>query len=283
MSNDAKDLQTKLAAPFADADIEWRLQWADDDKGTGIAVPYVDNRAIQNRLDACVGVTGWQNTFLPWHEGAGKKAAQLCGISLWSDERGEWIAKYDGADDSDIEPVKGGLSDSMKRAAVQWGVGRYLYGMDTVFVDTEKRGKTTVIKRTERAKLDKAHGDYAAKVFGPAPNGALPEKPAAKPGKAPGGAPKKETPTPGPAAGPPVIEAGVSVLKTALQASAKGGNNTNLLLAFGKDEPVQVYLKGEDPRLVPGVCLTDVKITEKLSKGVKFLILDGYGVAQNAA
>lgn len=48
----------------------------------------------------------------------------------------------DGAEDSDIEPIKGGLSDSMKRAANQWGIGRVLYSMDTVWVNVEKKGKS---------------------------------------------------------------------------------------------------------------------------------------------
>ena len=55
----------------------------------------------------------------PWHSN-GKKEAQLCGIAIFFEGRG-FITKWDGAEDSDIEAVKGGLSDSMKRAAVQWG------------------------------------------------------------------------------------------------------------------------------------------------------------------
>ena len=159
------NLQAMLSAPFEDSDIEWRLQWADEVKGTGIAVPYVTNRAIQHRLDRAAGIDGWKNEYVPWHSD-GKKASQLCGISIYFKERGEWVTKYDGAEDSDIEPVKGGLSDSMKRAAVQWGIGRYLYSTDTVFVDIEKRGKSTVIKDGAKAKLNDAHQRVIRKVFG---------------------------------------------------------------------------------------------------------------------
>lgn len=63
----------------------------------------------------------------------------------------------DGAEDSDIESVKGGLSDSMKRAAVQWGIGRVLYDLNTVWVEIEKRGRSFVIKDSERARLDNAY------------------------------------------------------------------------------------------------------------------------------
>ena len=139
---DPREIQTALSKPFAPEDLEWRLQQTFEDKMRGIAVPYVTNRAIQNRLDESVGSENWYNSYKPWH-GAGKKEAQLCGIAIYFEGRG-FITKWDGAEDSDIEPVKGGLSDSMKRAAVQWGIGRVLYSLnDTVWVDMcEKRGKT---------------------------------------------------------------------------------------------------------------------------------------------
>jgi hypothetical protein len=38
-----------------------------------------------------------------------------------------WISRCDGADDTNIEGAKGGLSDAFKRAAVKFGIGRYLY------------------------------------------------------------------------------------------------------------------------------------------------------------
>lgn len=46
----------------------------------------------------------------------------------------EWVTKWDGAENTAVEAVKGGLSGAMKRAAVQWGIGRYLYKLDTNFV-----------------------------------------------------------------------------------------------------------------------------------------------------
>lgn len=50
----------------------------------------------------------------------------VCEIGIF-DGDSQWIWKADGADESDIEGTKGALSDSFKRAAVSWGVGRYLY------------------------------------------------------------------------------------------------------------------------------------------------------------
>ena len=122
-----KEMQQALAKPFAPEDLEWRLQNTTEEKMRGLAVPYVTNRAIQNRLDEVCGPENWYNDFKPWHSN-GKKEAQLCGIAIFFEGRG-FITKWDGAEDSDIESVKGGLSDSMKRAAVQWGIGRVLYDL----------------------------------------------------------------------------------------------------------------------------------------------------------
>ena len=150
-----REIQAALAKPFAPEDLEWRLQNTNEEKMRGMAVPYVTNRAIQNRLDEVCGPENWYNEFKPWHSN-GKKDSQLCGIAIHFEGKG-FITKWDGAEDSDIEPIKGGLSDSMKRAAYQWGIGRVLYSLDTVWVDIERRGKSYVIKDSERRKLDNAY------------------------------------------------------------------------------------------------------------------------------
>lgn len=126
----------KLAEPFKESDIEWRVQSCrNTDKGPWARVlAYVTNRAIQNRLDEVCTPAGWQNEYRPAPCGG-----VMCGISILCD--GQWITKWDGADNTDIEQVKGGLSDSMKRAAVQWGIGRYLYNLDADYAVISDKGK----------------------------------------------------------------------------------------------------------------------------------------------
>lgn len=153
-----EELRQALSAPFANGDIDWRVSVTTRDKDKGLAVPYVTNRAIQNRLDDTVGIDGWQNQFVPWKEGK----AQLCGISIYFGQQKQWLTKWDGADDSDFESVKGGLSDSMKRAAVEWGIGRYLYGMTQAWVRIEQHGKSFTIVNDERPRLDQAHENWVA-------------------------------------------------------------------------------------------------------------------------
>jgi len=131
MSQD--NLQAKLVAPFDPFDIEWRIQQAGESNGKkwGMVLAYITNRAIMERLDEVFGVGGWQNEYQPMNDGG-----IICGIKAKVDD--EWIVKYDGADKTAIEATKGGLSNAMKRAGVQWGIGRYLYRLDTTFVTLEQ-------------------------------------------------------------------------------------------------------------------------------------------------
>lgn len=126
----------RLRAPFPAEDVEWRLQQAGEKNGKiwGKALAYITNRAIMDRLDAVVGADRWQNVFT---EGPG--GGILCGISIRLGD--EWVTKWDGAENTDVEPVKGGLSNAMKRAAVQWGIGRYLYKLEEGWAVVSDSGK----------------------------------------------------------------------------------------------------------------------------------------------
>lgn len=124
----------KLTDFFSAGDIEFRVGTANQTKTKGIALPYVTSRAIQNRLDEVCGPENWKNEFAEW-----KDNHQLCGISIRINN--EWITKWDGADDTNFEGTKGGLSSAMKRAAVQWGIGRYLYEVPVIWTDIVPLGK----------------------------------------------------------------------------------------------------------------------------------------------
>jgi hypothetical protein len=131
-----KEITERLREPFPQEDIEWRVQRVVqvNNRWQAVVVPFVQNRAIQNRLDEVFGVAGWENVYQPIHQGI------LCGIRAWIN--GREITKWDGADITNIEPTKGGLSNAMKRAAVQWGIGRYLYDLEEVWVEINNTKKT---------------------------------------------------------------------------------------------------------------------------------------------
>lgn len=140
-----------LKKPFDPAAISWRVGSTTKDKTKGMALAYIDARDVQDRLDEVCGVDGWQCRYVPMHD---KKTVCEVGIRINS----EWIWKADGAGDSDVEAEKGALSDAFKRAAVRWGIGRYLYDLESPWVECdtyEKNGQTYVkgIKAGEFAKL----------------------------------------------------------------------------------------------------------------------------------
>lgn len=121
----------RLAEPFAPDDIGWRAQQVGDKNGRPWVkcLAYVTSRAVQQRLDEVCGPENWQNEFRPAPDGGllcriGIRVSLLNGTGLV-----EWVWKEDGAENTDVEGVKGGLSGAMKRAAVQWGIGRYLYDL----------------------------------------------------------------------------------------------------------------------------------------------------------
>lgn len=125
----------ELQKPFPQNDIEFRLQsTGKTSKGLwGKCLAYVTNRAIQARLDDVFGCFGWKNEYKE-----GPNGGIICGISIKNGD--EWVTKWDGAENTNIEAVKGGLSDSMKRCAVQWGIGRYLYNLDEGWAQISPNG-----------------------------------------------------------------------------------------------------------------------------------------------
>jgi hypothetical protein len=142
MSPLRKDLSA-LADPFAASDVEWRMQSCGktrDGKFWGKCLAYITNRAIMERLDDVCGPENWRNEYAA---APGATSGILCGIGIQIDA-GQWVTKWDGAEETDIEHVKGGLSNAMKRAGVQWGIGRYLYNLDegwaTIVDDSDRSG-----------------------------------------------------------------------------------------------------------------------------------------------
>ncbi len=270
---DPRQIQAELAMPFAPEDLEWRLQKVVEAKELGIAVPYVTNRAIMGRLDDVVGPENWYNEFRPWH-GAGGKEAQLCGLSIRYGDG--FITKWDGAENSDIEPVKGGLSDSMKRAAVQWGIGRVLYNMDVVFVNVEKRGKTWYIKKDQQEKLDYQYLKMLGRLgLSPAPPGGL----RAQTDPEGGG---DQRPQAGTAQEQPAekSQTGKTTYLIRNLRVNKGikATNTQLVLESSEGERVDAFVRGEHPELAIGVTLADVELERKQSDTIIYHMLLSYQV-----
>ena len=292
MTKDAKTIREELARPFAAEDLEWRIQVTSKDKTSGLAIPYVTNRAIQDRLDEVVGPENWYNDYRPWH-GNGKKDAQICGISIYFEDKG-FITKWDGAEDSDIEPIKGGLSDSMKRSAVQWGIGRVLYKMTKpLWVRIEQKGNSYVICDTERPKLNAAYLELLDKLHQlPTSPGAaqaqLSYKRDAQPPQQVQPQPTVVAPQAQPSAQQPLPfttrqVCQYVVVSVSSQQDMSGQPLVCAVLQNAEGKQAKVYAQGSHPMLMPGAQLYDAQVTMRKQGNVAFYTLDGYQVVQQAA
>lgn len=121
--------------PFPESQIDWRIgQCGKNERGIwGTCLAYLQARAVMDRLDEVAGPGNWktENYFV----GA---QGVVCKLSIKCD--GEWVTKEDGAETTDIEAFKGGISGALKRAAVLWGIGRYLYDLEAGFIKVVEKG-----------------------------------------------------------------------------------------------------------------------------------------------
>jgi len=104
----------------------------------GRKMDYVDARYVADRLDEVCGMGGWKAETKQAHYDGQAGFAFTTTISIYIDELEQWVSKTDGGaqdavitkDGKRVSPendFKGALSDSFKRAAVLWGIGRDLY------------------------------------------------------------------------------------------------------------------------------------------------------------
>lgn len=108
---------------------KWRVQSVSFYEPVASCIAYVDSRLVRDRLTDVFGVAGWQDKFYSVN------GSMVCEISCKIGS--EWISKSDVGEPSAISAKKGESSDSFKRAAVKWGVGRFIYDLDIIKLDTD--------------------------------------------------------------------------------------------------------------------------------------------------
>ena len=164
-----QDILQALARPFPPDAVGWRVGSTNKEKSKGMAVCYIDARSVQRRLDEVMGFD-WQSEIIVQSSGL-----VTCRIGLLIN--GHWRWRMDGTaavreapegQELDLKEEqkremnqKGAASDAFKRAAVQWGVARYLYEIPSPWVqinqykqilDTEMpRLRDTLMKHAPRA------------------------------------------------------------------------------------------------------------------------------------
>lgn len=114
---------------------KWRVQSFSKNSAKAQCVAYIDARDVMNLLDEVCGADNWQSDF----KDIGGQTFAGIGINTMGETGGNnWIWKWDTGSESNIEKEKGQASDSLKRAGVQWGIGRFLYDMDIKWVDANE-------------------------------------------------------------------------------------------------------------------------------------------------
>lgn len=147
-----------LRAPFSPSQIEWRVGSTNKDKTRGMALCYIDARAVRRRLNKVLGEWNWRSSFRVYG------SQMICKIAIRIE--GEWVTKSDGSFAGSLASAgkpdakeeqrldmegKGAFSTAFKRAAVCWGVGEYLYDLPSPWVAIDER---KAIEKGEMATLD---------------------------------------------------------------------------------------------------------------------------------
>jgi hypothetical protein len=127
---DLEAIREALAAPFEPHEVRF-MPWAV--RGTrALALPYVDVRVVEDRLDRVLGAAGWQDAYR--FVGGG---LVLCRLRCFLG--GRWLARSDvgcgGGQGREGDRYKAAVGDALRRAAVKFGVGRYLYRLPRQWVD----------------------------------------------------------------------------------------------------------------------------------------------------
>lgn len=91
---------------------------------------YKDARCDMNILDETVGPENWKKSYT--------RNNANCILSIWDEAKKEWIDKEDcGSASGNFDRDKSLASDSFKRAAVAWGIGRELYTGPKIYFPTK--------------------------------------------------------------------------------------------------------------------------------------------------
>lgn len=133
------EIELRLKRPFEPKALSWRVGATNGEKTQGIALAYIDARDVMQRLDEVFGL-GWQCRY------SHAEGKTICEIGVQID--GSWVWRAGGAGDTDVEAEKGAISDAFKRAAVLFGIGRYLYSLPNKWVAIKPAGRSYSLAET---------------------------------------------------------------------------------------------------------------------------------------
>jgi len=133
-------------------EIDVRIGGFNKDKTGGFLLLYKDARVDMNLLDETFGVRGWQRK----HELINGNL--FCTISIWDDDKKQWVDKQDVGVESKSAKEKGEASDAFKRAGTNVGIGRELYTPLFIWINTlaeNDKFKVSEIGYNDKREIDK--------------------------------------------------------------------------------------------------------------------------------
>lgn len=118
--------------PLNEDEIECRVGTVKEGKGISLLL-YQNARVAMDILDETVGPMNWKREH--------SRDNANCTISIWDEEKNQWVSKEEVGTEANTEKEKSIASDSFKRSAVSWGIGRQLYSSPFIWIPSDKGGK----------------------------------------------------------------------------------------------------------------------------------------------
>jgi len=125
----------RLSEPFRPDQVRWKPQVISETVNA-LAVAYVDPRVVSERLDQVVGGDWsfhWEPLGVQGDRLVVKSSLTVMGVTR------EDVGEYVLSDREQADPWKSAVSDGLKRAAVHFGVGRYLYWLEAIWCAYDRR------------------------------------------------------------------------------------------------------------------------------------------------
>lgn len=120
---------------------QWKIQSKSRDGKKSTIVAYIDARDVMKLLDEVAGPENWKDEYDALDPELKRVKCRLSvKVREGADGQEEWVTKEDIGTASEYEGEKGAFSDAFKRAAVKWGIGRFLYDLDTLSVNIDQYG-----------------------------------------------------------------------------------------------------------------------------------------------
>lgn len=153
-----KDLYHKLRQPFDQRFVSWKINNYNSSKTRALITFYLDARAVQHRLNEVLGVDGWSFSFTELEKAEGVHGKLT--IYFYTDQTNGPDCIINSVTREDVgypatteksEWYKDAVSDALKRCAVHFGVGHFLYALPQLWID---------LKQPEQRYLDDEQNEY---------------------------------------------------------------------------------------------------------------------------